>query len=134
MTGDLLKPLRIALLRCRDSADLADLRNRILPMFFKNLASPCEEIVQIAKEGLRHSVANDTIPRDLLQACLRPILFNLAHHTKLNLPMLKSMVHLLELLAASFAPVLGKLPCMEGRLVTPCAGVRARACSARCLP
>ncbi len=47
------------------------------------------------------------MPKSLLQASLRPILASLGSYNKLNLPMLRGLSHLLELLASWFNITLG---------------------------
>jgi len=47
------------------------------------------------------------MPKNLLQASLRPILTSLGSYNKLNLPMLRGLAHLLELLSSWFNITLG---------------------------
>ena len=59
--------------------------------------------------GTRFQVITDDkkMPKNLLQASLRPILTSLGSYNKLNLPMLRGLAHLLELLSSWFNITLG---------------------------
>lgn len=85
----------------------ADLRSRIIAMFFKSLTCRTPEIVAVAKEGLRQVIQQQKMPKDLLQSSLRPILVNLAHTRSLTMPLLQGLARLLELLSNWFNVTLG---------------------------
>ena len=67
----------------------ADMRSRVIAMFFKSLTLRTPEIVGAAKEGLRQVIMQQRLPKELLQSCLRPILLHLANYKSLNLPLLQ---------------------------------------------
>ncbi|KAL5822462.1 hypothetical protein ACOSQ3_020378 [Xanthoceras sorbifolium] len=85
----------------------ADLRAKIITMFFKSLTCRTPEIVAVAKEGLRQVINQQRMPKDLLQNSLRPILVNLAHTKNLSMPLLQGLARLLELLSNWFNVTLG---------------------------
>lgn len=93
----------------RDDPNQKAVKEPIIRCFFKSLTSPVPGIVAAAKEGLRNVTASQPrlLPKELLQTSLRPLLMNLAIHTSLNLPLLKGLAQLLELLAMWFNPNLG---------------------------
>jgi transformation/transcription domain-associated protein len=83
---------------------LAQLRQRIITMFFKSLTSRSAEVVNIAKEGLKRVIQQQSLSKELLQSSLRPILVNLAHYKNLTMPLLVGLERLLELLSNWFNP------------------------------
>ncbi|XP_008795100.2 transformation/transcription domain-associated protein-like [Phoenix dactylifera] len=85
----------------------AELRAKIIAMFFKSLTCRTPEIVAVAKEGLRQVIQQQRMPKDLLQSSLRPILVNLAHPKSLTMPLLQGLARLLELLSNWFNVTLG---------------------------
>ncbi|KAL6010354.1 hypothetical protein ACLOJK_000785 [Asimina triloba] len=85
----------------------AELRAKIISMFFKSLTCRTPEIVAVAKEGLRQVIQQQRMPKDLLQSSLRPILVNLAHTKSLTMPLLLGLARLLELLSNWFNVTLG---------------------------
>ncbi|CAI9110926.1 OLC1v1011036C1 [Oldenlandia corymbosa var. corymbosa] len=85
----------------------AELRAKIISMFFKSLTSRTPEIVAVAKEGLRQVILQQRMPKELLQSSLRPILVNLAHTKNLSMPLLQGLARLLELLSNWFNVTLG---------------------------
>ena len=87
---------------------LAQLRQRIITMFFKSLTSRSPEVVDIAKEGLKRVIQQQSLSKELLQSSLRPILVNLAHYKNLTIPLLVGLERLLELLSNWFNPTLGE--------------------------
>ena len=87
---------------------LAQLRQRIITMFFKSLTSRSAEVVNIAKEGLKRVIQQQSLSKELLQSSLRPILVNLAHYKNLTMPLLVGLERLLELLSNWFNPTLGE--------------------------
>lgn len=52
---------------CRDSTDLAELRGRIIQIFFKHLTSSNEVAVSMSQEGLAAVIAHQKMPKHLLQ-------------------------------------------------------------------
>lgn len=54
------------------------------------------------------SVKGHRLPKELIQSCIRPILLNLREHTKLSLPLLRCLSHLLVLLSSWFNKTLGQ--------------------------
>ena len=72
-----------------------DLRSRIIQVFFKSLTSGKEEVVGVAKEGLRSVIKKQSLPKELLQSSLRPILVNLANYKSLTLALLQGLARLL---------------------------------------
>ena len=120
----LVFPLTRVLLACsdmtmqvREGLTLPDLRQSIIQLFFKHLTSPDEAIIATAQQGLAHVISNHKMPKNLLQASLRPILVNLAYHNKLKLPLLKGLARLLQLLASWFNVTLGEcLPPVQSQL------------------
>ena len=93
----------------RDDPDQKAVKEPIIRCFFKALTSEIPGIVVAAKEGLRHVTASQPrlLPKELLQSSLKPLLMNLAIHTSLNIPLLKGLSLLLELLSMWFNPNLG---------------------------
>ena len=87
---------------------LAQLRQRIITMFFKSLTSRSTEVVDIAKQGLKRVIQQQSLSKELLQSSLRPILVNLAHYKNLTMPLLSGLERLLELLSNWFNPTLGE--------------------------
>ena len=87
---------------------LVQLRQRIITMFFKSLTSRSADVVQIAKEGLKRVIQQQSLSKELLQSSLRPILVNLAHYKNLTMPLLVGLERLLELLSNWFNPTLGE--------------------------
>ncbi|XP_024180311.1 transformation/transcription domain-associated protein isoform X2 [Rosa chinensis] len=85
----------------------AELRAKIISMFFKSLTCRTPEIVAVAKEGLRQVINQQRMPKELLQSSLRPILVNLAHTKNLSMPLLQGLARLLELLSNWFNVTLG---------------------------
>ncbi|KAJ7564762.1 hypothetical protein O6H91_02G032300 [Diphasiastrum complanatum] len=85
----------------------AELRSRIIAMFFKSLTCRTPEIVAVAKGGLRQVIQQQRLPKELLQSSLRPILVNLAHYKNLTMPLLQGLARLLEVLSNWFNVTLG---------------------------
>ena len=85
-----------------------ELRARIIALFFRSLtASVGGELVDIAREGLQVVVTQSRLPKELLQASLRPILVHLSSHKNLTRPLLAGLRRLLELLSSWFNQTLG---------------------------
>lgn len=89
------------------TANHAELRSKIISMFFKSLTCRTPEIVAVAKEGLRQVIQQQRMPKELLQTSLRPILVNLAYTKNLSMPLLQGLARLLELLSTWFNVTLG---------------------------
>ncbi|KAG4306572.1 hypothetical protein PORY_000560 [Pneumocystis oryctolagi] len=84
-------------------------RARIISVFFKSLYSKSNEIVEVANKGLKQVLAqNHKLPKDQLQAGLRPILMNLSDHKRLTVAGLEGLARLLELLTSYFKVEIGK--------------------------
>ncbi|TPX51638.1 hypothetical protein SeMB42_g00090 [Synchytrium endobioticum] len=87
----------------------ANTKGRIIAMFFKSLYSKSPEIVEVANRGLQQVLtAQSKLPKDLLQAGLRPILVNLSDHKRLTVTGLEGLARLLELLTNYFKVEIGK--------------------------
>ena len=85
-----------------------ELRARIIALFFRSLtASVGGELVDIARDGLQVVVTQSRLPKELLQASLRPILVHLSSHKNLTRPLLAGLRRLLELLSSWFNQTLG---------------------------
>ncbi|KAL5037675.1 transcription-associated protein 1 [Batrachochytrium dendrobatidis] len=85
------------------------IRPRIISVFFKSLYSKSNDVVEAANKGLQQVVAQQhKLPKDLLQAGLRPILVNLADHKRLTVSGLEGLAKLLELLTNYFKVEIGK--------------------------
>jgi phosphatidylinositol kinase/protein kinase (PI-3 family) len=89
-------------------AELLDLRNHIIRIFFTSLQTPYPEIVGAAKGGLGMVIKQQKLPKELLQTCLRPILTNLSDYRKLSVTYLQGLSRLLELLSNWFNATLGE--------------------------
>ncbi|KAL8143397.1 hypothetical protein V2J09_016429 [Rumex salicifolius] len=89
------------------TANHAELRAKVISMFFKSLTCRTPEIVAAAKEGLRQVIQQQRMPKELLQSSLRPILVNLAQTKNLSMPLLQGLARLLELLSTWFNVALG---------------------------
>ncbi|KAK3822766.1 MAG: hypothetical protein J3Q66DRAFT_279230 [Benniella sp.] len=84
-------------------------RQRIISVFFKSLYSKSSEVVDVANKGLKQVLAQQhKLPRDLLQAGLRPILMNLSDYKRLTVSGLEGLARLLELLTNYFKVEIGK--------------------------
>lgn len=80
----------------------------ITTVYFKALYSPSVEVKDAAHDGLRLILANQTrLPRETLQAGLRPVLLNLADPKRLTGPHLEGLARLLELLTNYFKVEIG---------------------------
>ncbi|ORY74856.1 FAT domain-domain-containing protein, partial [Protomyces lactucae-debilis] len=87
----------------------AQSRSKIIAVFFKSLYSKSSEVVDVANKGLKQVLSqNHKLPKDLLQAGLRPILMNLSDHKRLTVPGLEGLARLLELLTNYFKVEIGK--------------------------
>ena len=77
-------------------------------MYFKHVYSQSPEIVDIAHEGLRDVLQQQAkLPKEVLQAGLRPILVNLADAKRLSVSGLDGLARFLELLTNYFKVEIG---------------------------
>ncbi|KAF9357807.1 hypothetical protein BGX26_003026, partial [Mortierella sp. AD094] len=100
-----------AAMACNDfcSPKQSTTRQRIISVFFKSLYSKSSEVVEVANKGLKQVLAQQhKLPRDLLQAGLRPILMNLSDYKRLTVAGLEGLARLLELLTNYFKVEIGK--------------------------
>ena len=83
-------------------------RGRVIAVFFKALYSKHVEVVDAANEALKLVVERDTkLPKDILQAGLRPILFSLQEPARLKLDNLLCLARLLQILKNYFKVEIG---------------------------
>lgn len=91
----------------------ADVRNKFVSLFFRSLTGQPDEVVCASESALADIIeinnqSKDKVyPKELLQACLRPVLLNLADYRKLTLPLLEGLSRLLHLLSNCFNLTLG---------------------------
>ncbi|RHY58145.1 hypothetical protein DYB30_004780, partial [Aphanomyces astaci] len=91
-----------------------DARNRFVGIFFKFLTGQPKELVDCAQKALTDVVIMNkrnqerSLPKELLQQCLRPVLLNLADYRKLTIPLLEGLARLLALLSNCFNVTLGE--------------------------
>ncbi|WVR08546.1 hypothetical protein IAU60_005601 [Kwoniella sp. DSM 27419] len=113
-----LKTLRISCLKLLRSSmgapeflnkpHLAQLRARIIQVYFKHVYSTNPDIVDVAHEGLRDVLQQQSkLPKDVLQQGLRPILVNLADAKRLSVSGLDGLARFLELLTNYFKVEIG---------------------------
>lgn len=79
-----------------------EVRKPVIEQFVRALLSPHEEVVQVACAGLKLLKAQVDIPNTLFQAAIRPLLEELSEYSKLNVPMLRSIARLLDILPSAF--------------------------------
>ena len=84
------------------------MRNKAVHMLFKQLISADKGVVDLAQAGLSAVLRHQRMPKQLLQTSLRPILVQLAHYRQLQLPLLKGLACLLQLLSNWFNITLGE--------------------------
>lgn len=83
-------------------------RPRIIAVFFKSLYSKHAEVVDAANDALQAVVDRDSkLPKDILQAGLRPILVNLQDSSKLKIDNLHCLARLLHILKNYFKVEIG---------------------------
>ena len=83
-------------------------RSRVIAIFFKALYSKNVEVIDAANEALRIVAEKDSkLPKDILQAGLRPILFSLQDPTRLKLDNLLCLARLLQILRNYFKVEIG---------------------------
>ncbi|KAJ3029169.1 UNVERIFIED_CONTAM: hypothetical protein HDU68_012852 [Siphonaria sp. JEL0065] len=84
-------------------------RARIIAVFFKSLYSKASEVVDVAYQGLALVLSQQQkLPKELLQAGLKPILVNLQEYKRLTVSGLEGLARLLELLTSYFKVEIGK--------------------------
>ncbi|DBA02933.1 TPA: hypothetical protein N0F65_005960 [Lagenidium giganteum] len=89
-------------------------RNRLLGVFFRYLTGQPMELVTCSQQALSDVIQLNkqskdiSLPKELLQQCLRPILLNLADYRNLTLPLLDGLSRLLSLLSSCFNVTLGE--------------------------
>ncbi|PVU85473.1 hypothetical protein BB559_007001 [Furculomyces boomerangus] len=84
-------------------------RARIISVFFKSLYSKSQEVMQAANTGLQKVLSvQQKLPKDLLQAGLRPILLNLSDYKRLTVSSLDGLARLLQLLTNYFKVEVGR--------------------------
>ena len=93
-----------------------DLRDKYIRLFFDSLTGNVTAVTQTTKAALaqvihanncRSSGRDKALPKELLSQCVRPVLLNLADHTKMNLQLLEGLARLLGLLSSCFHTSLG---------------------------
>ena len=88
---------------------LQNVRGKIISLLFKCLYSKSKDVIAISFLGLKVLFdQQQKMPKDLLQAGLKPILHNLSDHKKINVAGLKGLGRLLELLNSHFRMEIGK--------------------------
>ncbi|KAJ3117897.1 hypothetical protein HK100_000723, partial [Physocladia obscura] len=84
-------------------------RARIIAVFFKSLYAKSSEVVDVAYQGLALVLSQQQkLPKELLQAGLKPILVNLQEYKRLTVSGLDGLARLLELLTSYFKVEIGK--------------------------
>jgi len=85
-----------------------ELRNKIINIFFKLMASRQKPTVQAAKKGLEQVLTwPNGVPKDVLSSSLKNILTNLSDYRKLSEPVLEGILRLLAMLTKCFNVALG---------------------------
>ncbi|EJU06480.1 hypothetical protein DACRYDRAFT_19621 [Dacryopinax primogenitus] len=83
-------------------------RQRVTGLYFKSLYSASHDIKAAAYDGLKLVLQHQNkLPKDTLQAGLKPILMNLADARRLTVPNLEGLARLLELLTNYFKVEIG---------------------------
>ena len=84
------------------------MRMRIISVYFKCLYSQSEEVVQVAYDSLKATLAQQSkLPKDLLRSGLQPILMTLADRHRLTTAGLDGLARLLQLLTNYFKVEIG---------------------------
>lgn len=84
------------------------MRMRIISVYFKCLYSRSEEVVQVAYDSLKATLAQQSkLPKDLLRSGLQPILMTLADRNRLTTAGLDGLARLLQLLTNYFKVEIG---------------------------
>ncbi|KAJ3066435.1 hypothetical protein HDU99_003851, partial [Rhizoclosmatium hyalinum] len=100
-----------AAMSCADfnHARQVNTRARIIAVFFKSLYAKSSEVVDVAYQGLALVLSQQQkLPKELLQAGLKPILVNLQEYKRLTVSGLEGLARLLELLTSYFKVEIGK--------------------------
>ena len=91
------------------SANPSQIRTKVIQIFFKSLYSSSADVVDAANEGLKSIVGQtNKLPKDLLQAGLRPILISIQDPSKLNVRGLEGLARMLSLLTNYFKVEIGE--------------------------
>ncbi|ORY26601.1 putative histone acetyltransferase [Naematelia encephala] len=86
----------------------AQMRNRIIQVYFKHVYSEADGINEVAHDGLKDVlIRQNKLPKEMLQAGLRPILVNLAEAKRLTVNGLDGLARFLELLTNYFKVEIG---------------------------
>lgn len=84
------------------------MRMKIISVYFKSLYSQSQAVVQVAHTALKQTLQSQSkLPKDVLQAGLRPILMTLAEPSRLTVAGLDGLARLLELLTSYFKVEIG---------------------------
>lgn len=84
------------------------MRMRIISVYFKCLYSLSDEVVKVAYDSLKATLAQQSkLPKDLLRSGLQPILMTLADRNRLTAAGLDGLAHLLQLLTNYFKVEIG---------------------------
>ena len=62
----------------------------------------------VVKEDVGGTKSQSRLPKELVQTCIRPVLFNLRDHARLTIPLLRGLARLLSLLSNWFNKTLGE--------------------------
>lgn len=104
-----IKLLTMTILKPEYATNPALSRIRLMAIFFKTLDSSEKEIVDASYKGLEIALSlNNKLPKDLLQAGLRPMLSKLSDYQKLTTYNLETLSRLLILLLNYFKVEIGK--------------------------
>jgi len=116
---------------------VGNIRPHVISLLFRSLVSNPPQAVAVAHSALQDVLTLDSaqplgappldpssrhsrLPKELLQACIKPVLLDLRDYTKLTLPLLRGLARLLSLLATWFNKTLGdKLLEHLGRWLNP---------------
>ncbi|KDN49215.1 hypothetical protein K437DRAFT_79486 [Tilletiaria anomala UBC 951] len=97
-------------LACNDflTTKQAQMRMKIISVYFKSLYSRSEAVVEVAHAALKSTLQSQSkLPKDVLQSGLRPILMTLADPSRLTTAGLDGLARLLELLTSYFKVEIG---------------------------
>jgi hypothetical protein len=103
-----------------------NIRPHVISLLFRSLVSTPPQAVAVAHSALKDVLTLDAppgdpiqhphqqrppkpnrLPKELLQACIKPVLLDLRDYTKLTIPLLRGLARLLSLLATWFNKTLG---------------------------
>jgi hypothetical protein len=95
-----------ALLKCNEVLANPKLfkqqKDDVIRVFFNCLLKKDPALIAVAKEGLRELVKRETLLKELLQECLRPVLLKLPEKRHVTVTLLDCLANLLELLSNCF--------------------------------